>query len=90
MPADRRIYFSAECDEAARRLGGYAAIDRSLDAFWDGLLRNPYGFPKFESDWISFRYVITKPIPGVPPLVWTFTIASDEIVLQFVEEFSGY
>jgi len=73
-PGQRRIFFSADCDEAAERLGGYERIDGTLDGVLDALQRNPYGFPHAETDWFSFRYAVTKPIAGVPALVWFFTI----------------
>ena len=90
MPSGRRIFFSHECDAAAQKLGGYARIDKSLDAFWDGLHKNPYGFPKFESDWFSVRYIITRPMPGLPSLVWSFTISGKDIEIVHVEEFERY
>ena len=89
---DRRaIFFSAQCDECAARLGGYARIDRSLDAVWDTLRRNPYALPRVESDWYSARYVTTIPFNAVPALVWTIEIQSNgDVVIDYVEEFEDY
>lgn len=90
MALNRRVFFSKDCDEAARLLGGYTRIDKTLDAFWDGLHRNPYGFPTYESDWFNIRYITTKPMPGVPPLVWVFRIEGNDVELVHVEEFEVY
>lgn len=90
MPPGKRVVFTDECNQAAERLGGYARIDCSLDAFWDGLYRNPYGFPKYESDWFSVRYIITKPIYDVPPLIWYISVSADEVLLLYVEEYEKY
>ena len=52
-------------------------------------MRNPYGFPKFEHDFISFRYARTKPIEGyIPALVVFFVIDPDgTVVLNWVETY---
>ncbi len=89
--ARRSIFFSAQCDECARRLGGYARIDASLDAVWDTLIRNPYALPKVESDWYSARYVTTIPFNGVAALLWTIEIQPNgDVVIDHVEEFEDY
>jgi hypothetical protein len=85
-----RVVFSADCDKAAEAIGGYGRIDKSLDASWDGLHTNPHGFPIYESDWFSVRYILTRPMPGIPPLLWTFRIFRDEVELLHVEEFERY
>ncbi len=90
MAFGRKIVFSAECDAAAEALGGYVRIDRTLDAAMDGLMRDLYGFPLMESDWYSARIIQTKPLPGIPALVWYFTIRGRDVVIQYVEEFEGY
>lgn len=90
MPAKRNVFFSHDCDKAAEVIGGYLRIDKTLDSFWDGLHRNPYGFPKLESDWFSVRYIITKPMPGVPSLVWNFIISGQDVEIVHVEEFERY
>lgn len=84
------VVFSSDCDKAADALGGYIRIDRTLDAFWGGLHSNPHGFPVYLSDWFSIRYIITKPMPGVGPLVWLFTIGTDEVELVHVEDYERY
>lgn len=53
--AGRQIIYSIAFDQAVDALGGYRIIDRALDTVIDGLYRNPYGFNKFESDFLSFR-----------------------------------
>ena len=87
----RAIYFSAQCDACASKLGGYERIDRSLDVVWDTLLRNPYALPRVESDWYSARYVETLPFNGVPSLLWTIDIQTNgDVVIDHVEEFEDY
>lgn len=90
MPFKREIKFSKECDAAAELLGGYEVIDCTLDPIIDALWHNPYGFPLQQSDWFDFRYIITKPMNGVPALIWTFTIESEVVILRHVEEFESY
>ncbi len=89
MPA-RRIFFSKECDAAAACLGGYRHVDPSLEATWDGLMRNPYEFDRVECDWFSARYAVTKPVKDLPALCWWFTIEGGDVTLVHVEEFQGY
>ncbi len=89
--ARRAIFFSAQCDECAHRLGGYQRIDPALDAVWDVLIRNPYALPRVESDWYSARYISTKPFRGVPALVWTIEIQENgDVLIDHVEEFEDY
>jgi hypothetical protein len=56
----RQIIYSTAFDHAVDVLGGYRSIDVAIDTIIDALYRNPYGFNKFESDFISFRYAITR------------------------------
>ena len=85
--AGRQIIYSIAFDQAVDALGGYRIIDRALDTVIDGLYRNPYGFNKFESDFISFRYAITKAAPDLFPLIIIFTIAENgDVILEHVEE----
>jgi len=58
-------------------LGGYRSIDVAIDTIIDALYRNPYGFNKFESDFISFRYAITRATATLPAFVVIFTIDGD-------------
>jgi len=57
-----------------------------MEPIIDALVRNPYGFPTVENDFVRFRYAITKriganpPHAGVPPLVVIFTIDDDGTV----------
>ena len=91
MGVPRKIFFSDECESAASRLGGYERIESCLDAIWDALIRNPYGFPQIESDWFSARYIVTKSFQGVPALLWIFTIGAEgEVVINHVEEYENY
>jgi len=92
MHGRRRILFSAECEVAAGRIGGFHRIDESLTAgIYDALNRNPYGFPMLESDWFSARVIATKPFRSTPALVWLFVIDENkDVVITHVEEFEGY
>jgi hypothetical protein len=89
--SQRSIYFSDQCDQCALSLGGYEKIDHTLDAVWDALVRNPYGFPLVESDWYSARFIVTAPFHGTPALIWTIAIESNgDVVIDHVEVFDGY
>ena len=89
--ANRAIFFSAQCDACADRLGGYERIDQALDAVWDALHRNPYALPKIESDWYAARYLTTKPFRDVPALLWTIEIQSNgDVVIDHVEIYDDY
>jgi hypothetical protein len=91
MERGRRIFFSKNCDDAAKAVGGYERIDDSLIPIFDALERNPYGFPVVESDWFSARVIVTKPFLNTPSLVWTFYIEPNgDVVLDHVEEYEGY
>lgn len=83
----RSIIASQSFEEAVKRLGGYRAVDEALEPIIEGLMRNPYGFDRFESDHFSFRYARTKQTPHVPPLYVIFLIDEDKnIVLEHIEE----
>ena len=76
----RGIIFSKEFDIAVESVGGYRLVDEALDTVIDGLLLNPYGYSKYENDYVSFRYVKTKPFGHVPPLVFFFIILTNKDV----------
>jgi hypothetical protein len=83
----REIIYSTAFDQAVEKIGGYRSIDVSLDTILDALYRNPYGFNKFESDFVSFRYAITKSTDWLPALIVIFTIAENgNVTLEHVEE----
>lgn len=87
----RQIIYSKEFDAAVEILGGYRAIDRVLEAVIDGLDRNPYGFNKFENDFISFRYAITKPSDDAPSLIVVFIVNdAKDVILEHIEENPDY
>jgi hypothetical protein len=69
VPSGRQIIYSNAFDRAVDHLGGYRSLDIVIDTIIDALYRNPYGFNKFESDFVSFRYAITKSIGTLPPLI---------------------
>ena len=87
----REIIFSEDFEKAADALGGYWVIDRALETVIDGLRLNPYGFNKFENDFVSFRYAITSRIGEIPPLVFTFNIDEKKnVILTHVEAYDVY
>jgi hypothetical protein len=87
----RQIIFSHDFDAAVERLGGYRSIDVALDTIMDGLEKNPYGFERFENDYVSFRYAMTKPIDDMPSLVVYFIINDEkDVILEDIEEAELY
>jgi hypothetical protein len=90
--AARKITFDPDCDKAVEALGGYKRLDPTLEAAWDGLMREPRGFPVVQTDWGSVRYIKTIAIQGVvPALVWLFSIDNqDNVTIFHVEEDTGY
>ena len=77
-------------DKAVEKIGGYRVADDALEVVMDGLRLNPYGFPKFENDWTSFRYVITKAVGTTPSLLFVFQVLSDkDVELTHVEIFEA-
>ena len=87
----RQIIFSKEFDLAVETLGGYRFVDIALEAIIDGLRLNPYGFPKVENDWVSFRYAITSAFNNVPSLIVFFQITAEkDVELTHVEIFEPY
>lgn len=90
MGLDRSIVYSHECSTAADRLGGWRQLDAVLEPILDGLRRNPYGYPKYECDWCSVRYVVTKATGRLPSLAWYFTINKQNVEFVDVEEYEAY
>ena len=87
----RTIIYDKSFDAGVNLLGGYELLDPIIDAVIDALRGNPYAFPKFENDFISFRYASTVGARGVPPLVIIFRIEKDgSIILETVEENDSY
>ena len=87
----RTVIFSTSCGVAAQRLGGYEKIDVTLEAAYQALMVNPYGFPKIESDLYRARYVITIEVGDIPSLVWLFTINDqNDVVMNHVERLDPY
>jgi hypothetical protein len=84
----RQIIYTTNFDLAVEKLGGYRIVDLSLEMILDGLYRNPFGFNKFENDFVSFRYAITKKTAWAPALVVTFTIGQNgDVTLEHIEEY---
>jgi hypothetical protein len=72
---------------SVERLGGYRAIDLALETIIEALVRNPYGFPLIENDWVRIRYARTTMIERyIPPLVVAFTLDDEgNVVLQWAD-----
>ncbi len=88
---DRTIIYSKDFDDCVEGIGGYRAIDTVLETIVDGLRRNPFGFPRFENDALSFRYATTDRLGNIPPLYVIFTVNADRTVtLVHVEEIQSY
>jgi len=86
--SNRNIRYDPECDTAAELLGGYEAIDESLDAYLDALDREPRGFTVVECAWGRVRVIQTKPIGRVPALLWYFVLeANGDVLITNVEKF---
>ncbi len=90
MSNERSIIYSQECSIAADRLGGWRQLDTVLEPILDGLSRNPYGYPKYECDWCSVRYVVTIATANIPSLAWYFTISKQHVEFKHVEEHEPY
>jgi hypothetical protein len=87
----RQIIFSHAFGQDVQAFGGYGTIDRALETVEEALVHNPYVFPKFESDFTSFRYAITKPIDDLPALAMQFTIDErGNVVLEKIFEARMY
>lgn len=87
----REIIYSDEFNKAVTAMGGYRVIDLALDTIMDGLWLNPYGFQKFENDFTSFRYAITKPLAECPSLIVIFEIDQNkDVILRHVESYERY
>jgi hypothetical protein len=58
-----------------------------LETIIEALMRNPFGFPLIENDWVKIRYAKTTMIEGyIPPLVVAFTIDhNNNVILEWVE-----
>lgn len=88
MAGGRQIIYDHSFDAGVEALGGYRSIDRAIDTVIDALYRNPWGFNKFESDFLSFRYALTLPIDDLPALAIIFTIGQNgDVTLEHIEEY---
>jgi hypothetical protein len=87
----RTIIYDKSFDACVDELGGYLLLDPVIDGVIEGLRRNPYIFPKFENDFISFRYAVTVKVGDIPPLVVIFRIEKDgSVTLEYLEENLAY
>jgi hypothetical protein len=83
----RNIIEGPNFSECVARLGGYRAVDRALETIIEALMRNPFGFPSIENDWVRIRYARTTMIEGyIPPLIVAFVIdENNDIILEWAE-----
>jgi len=85
----RSIISTHEFDRQVGELGGAKAIDDALAPFIEALTKDPYGFPLFQNDFTSFRYLRTREVAMAPALVIVFTIDENKnVVLEHIEAIS--
>lgn len=84
----RSIIWSEDFSKQVEHAGGARIVDEALEPIIEALMRNPYGFNKFENDYTSFRYAKTNAIPGkLGALTVIFIIDDDNnVVLKWYEE----
>lgn len=84
----RSIIWSADFSRQVEKAGGARIVDEALAPIVDGLMRNPYGFHKFENDFTSFRYAKTEAIPGkLGALTVVYTVDDQKnVVLEWLDE----
>lgn len=84
----RSIIWSNGFSEQVEKAGGARLVDEALGPIIDGLMRNPYGFKRFENDFTSFRYAKTEAIPGtLGPLTIVYRIDEEKnVVLEWFDE----
>jgi len=58
-----------------------------LETIIEALMRNPFGFPSIENDWVRIRYARTTMIEGyIPPLIVAFVIdENNDVILEWAE-----
>jgi len=83
----RSIISTHEFDLQVEALGGAKALDEALSPLMEALATNPYGFRRFENDFTSFRYALTKETTLTPAMAIVFTIDENKnVVLERIEE----
>jgi hypothetical protein len=84
----RSIIWSTDFTEHVQKAGGARIVDEALAPILESLMRNPYGFPREENDWTSFRYARTDAIPGkLGSLTIIFTIDNHKnVILEWFDE----
>ncbi|WP_419826698.1 hypothetical protein [Sphingomonas sp.] len=83
----RRIVEDPQFTEQVRQLGGARRIDVALDTIMDGLMRDPEGFARFDSEHFSFRYAKTVLIGKIAALTVVFVLDQDgNVFLKQIEE----
>jgi hypothetical protein len=87
----RTIIYDKSFDVGVELLGGYLLLDPVIDGVIDALRGNPYAFPKFENDFISFRYASTSKTHDLHALAIIFSIGKDgSVTLETIEEDDSY
>ena len=58
-----------------------------METIIEALMRNPFGFPSIENDWVRIRYARTTMIEGyIPPLIVAFVIdENNDVILEWAE-----
>lgn len=84
----RNIVWSAEFSKQVEKAGGARIVDEALAPVIEALMRKPWGFPKFENDFTSFRYAKVDALPEkLGPITVIFTIDTEKnVVLQWFDE----
>lgn len=84
----RNIIWGHEFTQQVEKAGGARVVDEALAPIIDALMRNPYGFPKIETDYTSFRYARTEAVPGVlGPLTVVFVLDENkDVMLEWYDE----
>lgn len=58
-----------------------------METIIEALMRNPFGFPSIQNDWVRIRYARTTMIEGyIPPLIVAFVIdENNDVILEWAE-----
>lgn len=84
----RNIIWGHEFTRQVEKVGGFRIVDEAMAPIIDALSRRPYGFPKIENDFTSFRYAKTAPIPGkLGALTIIFVLDENkDVMLEWFDE----
>jgi hypothetical protein len=89
--AGRRVIFSHEFDECAKRLGDPRLVDDAVAPIVDALYSDPSAFQVIATDWVRCRYAVTRATAHLPPLIVIFTIEENgDVIIGDIEEAERY